>query len=66
MGATHLVEGFARHEVSAHMDMVGYTPEERREAWEYLADMEREYRDIRTKAAEKDKHGTDNRIIREL
>ena len=66
MGATHLVEGFARHDVRAHMDLIGYTPAERREAWDYLAEMEREYRDIRTKSAAKDKPGTDNRIIREL
>lgn len=66
MGATHLVEGFARNEVRAHMDLIGYTPAERREAWGYLLDMEREYREIRKKAEAKEKAGKDNRIIRDL
>ena len=57
MGATHLLEGFDRCEVRAHMQLIGLTPAEQKLSWGFLADLEKDYRKIRSDA---EKQKTDN------
>jgi len=46
MGATHYHEGFERHQVEALFRLEGLTPDEQRQAWPLLLDMEREMRSL--------------------